>query len=185
MTAAITRFFYIAAIGFAVSAPASADGVTHDFGSTHAGQAVSRYTLRNNHGVTLKVTYGAIVTELDVPDRTGRPADIVLGFDSLSDYENHNGNIHFCAMIGRYANRMEGGRFSLDGYTTQPGLQFYPANGLDGSVAGKGGTAYRQGDAFALEAEHFPDAPNPAFASTVLKPGDTLHEVTLWKVGER
>lgn len=71
-------------------------------------------------------------------------------------------------------------------YTTQPGLQFYTANGLNGSVAGKGGTVYRQTDAFALEAEHFPDSPNhPAFPTTVLKPGETLHEVTVWRVGAR
>ncbi|RQV55111.1 galactose mutarotase [Burkholderia cenocepacia] len=350
-----------------------------DYGTTASGQAVSQYTLANRRGVTLKViTYGGIVTALDVPDRTGHVADIVLGFDSLRDYEAHNGNIHFGALIGRYANRIAGGRFALDGktwrlpvndgpntlhggpdsfdakvwkvtgthsdaagssvtlryvspdgengfpgtlttdvtytltrddqiridyrattdkdtvvnltnhsyfnlaghaggsverqlieiaasrftptddtsiptgqltsvagtpmdlrqltpigahlrdaypqlaiahgydqnwvldqggqpapafaaraydpasgrflelYTTQPGLQFYTANGLNGSVAGKGGTAYRQTDAFALEAEHFPDSPNrPAFPSTVLKPGDTLHEVTVWRVGAR
>lgn len=350
-----------------------------DYGTTATGQAVSQYTLANRRGVTLKViTYGGIVTALDVPDRTGHAADIVLGFDSLRDYEAHNGNIHFGALIGRYANRIAGGRFALDGktwklpvndgpntlhggpdsfdakvwtvtgthsdatgssvtlryvspdgengfpgtlttdvtytltgdnqiridyrattdkdtvvnltnhsyfnlagqaggsverqlieiaasrftptddtsiptgqlasvagtpmdlrqltpigahlrdaypqlaiahgydqnwvldqggqsapafaaraydpasgrflelYTTQPGLQFYTANGLNGSVAGKGGTVYRQTDAFALEAEHFPDSPNhPAFPSTVLKPGETLHEVTVWRVGAR
>ena len=83
-----------------------------DDGTTAAGQRVSQYTLANQRGVTLKViTYGAIVTALDVPDRTGHVADIVLGFDSLHDYEAHNGNIHFGALIGRYANRIAGGRF--------------------------------------------------------------------------
>ncbi|HDR9012861.1 TPA: galactose mutarotase [Burkholderia vietnamiensis] len=349
------------------------------YGTTAAGQPVSQYTLANAHGVTLKIiTYGGIVTALDVPDRNGKPADIALGFDSLRDYEAHNGNIHFGALIGRYANRIARGRFVLDGktwtlpvndppntlhggpdsfdakvwtvtgtrsdadgssvtlryvspdgengfpgtlttdvtytltrddliridyrattdrdtvvnltnhsyfnlaghdggsverqlieiaasrftptdatsiptgalasvagtpmdlrqltpigahlrdrdpqlaiahgydqnwvldhggqsapafaaraydpasgrflevYTTQPGLQFYTSNGLNGSVAGKGGTLYRQTDAFALEAEHFPDSPNrPAFPTTVLKPGETLHEVTVWRVGAR
>ena len=84
-----------------------------DDGTTAAGQRVSQYTLANQRGVTLKViTYGAIVTALDVPDRTGHVADIVLGFDSLHDYEAHNGSIHFGALIGRYANRIAGGRFS-------------------------------------------------------------------------
>ncbi|RKU00310.1 galactose-1-epimerase [Burkholderia sp. Nafp2/4-1b] len=350
-----------------------------DYGTTAAGQAVSQYTLANARGVTLKViTYGGIVTTLEVPDRTGKVADIVLGFDPLRDYEAHNGNIHFGALIGRYANRIAHGRFTLDDntwtlpvndppntlhggpdsfdakvwtvtgthrdgngasvtlrytspdgengfpgtlttdvtytltrdnliridyrattdkdtvvnltnhsyfnlagqgagsierqlieiaasrftptdaasiptgqlasvtgtpmdlreltpigahlrdgyaqlvsahgydqnwvldqggqaapafaaraydpasgrllevYTTQPGLQFYTSNGLNGSVAGKGGTVYRQTDAFALEAEHFPDSPNhPSFPTTVLKPGQTLHEVTVWKVGAR
>lgn len=349
------------------------------YGTTKTGRSVIQYMLTNSEGVTLKViTYGAIVTELDVPDRTGKLADIVLGFDSLRGYELYNGNIHFGSLIGRYANRIAGGRFMLDGrtwqipvndgantlhggpagfdakvwtvtathsdaasssitlryvspdgengfpgtlttdvtytlssdstvridyqaktdkntvvnltnhsyfnlaggsggsverqliqinasrftptdkasiptgeianvegtpmdlrqltpiganlrsgwpqlatargydqnfilnhdglnkvsfaaraydptsgrflelYTTQPGLQFYTANGLDGSVAGKSGTRYRQTDAFALEAEHFPDSPNqPNFPTTVLKPGDTLHEVTIWKVGAR
>jgi aldose 1-epimerase len=366
--------------GMVANASAAAVSVSRaDYGTTKAGSAVSQYTLHNAHGVTLKViTYGGIVTALDVPDRHGKLADIVLGFDTLHDYETYNGNIHFGALIGRYANRIAGGRFSLDGntwqlpindgpntlhsgpnsfdtklwtvtgthgdgksasvalryvspdgengfpgtltvdvtytltsdntiridyrattdkdtvvnltnhsyfnlageasgnverqriqidasrftptdktsiptgqlasvegtpmdlrrptpigahlraadpqlliahgydqnwvldhggqptpafaaraddpasgrflelYTTQPGLQFYTANSLDGSVAGKGGTVYRQTDAFALEAEHFPDSPNhPSFPTTELKPGETLHEVTLWKVGAR
>jgi galactose mutarotase-like enzyme len=57
---------------------------------------------------------------------------------------------------------------------------------LDGSAIGTSGTAYRQTDGFALEAEHFPDSPNqPAFPSTELKPGDEYHEVTVWKIGVR
>lgn len=349
------------------------------YGTTQAGQNVREYAFTNRYGVTLKVmTYGGIVTELDVPDRHGRRADIVLGFGSLQDYERLNGNIHFGALIGRYANRIANGRFTLDGqeyrlpvndppntlhggpdsfdskvwtpvrtfvqpteagvqlryvspdgengfpgtltvdvtytltdddevridyrattdkdtvvnltnhsyfnlageasgnverqmieiaasrytptddksiptgeirevagtpmdlrglspigahlrdayaelvwahgydqnwmldggghdtpafaaraydpdsgrvldvYTTQPGLQFYTANGLDGSVVGRSGKAYRQTDAFALEAEHFPDSPNqPTFPTTELKPGQTLHEVTIWKLGVR
>jgi aldose 1-epimerase len=350
-----------------------------NYGVTQTGQAVREYTLANRHGVTLKIiTYGGIVAELDAPDRQGRVANIVLGFASLAGYERYNGNIHFGALIGRYANRIANGRFKLDGalyelptndgpntlhggpnsfdskvwtpvrvfsgatqagvqlryvspdgengfpgkltadvtytltdddavrieyrattdrdtvvnltnhsyfnlagessgsverqlieiaasrytptddksiptgeisdvadtpmdlraptpmgahlrdgfaqllwahgydqnwvldnagqsspafaaraydpdsgrvldvYTTQPGLQFYTANGLNGSVVGTSGRAYRQGDAFALEAEHFPDSPNhPAFPTTELKPGQTLHEVTVWRLGVR
>lgn len=349
------------------------------YGTAKSGAAVTQYTLSNAHGVTLKViNYGAIVTELDAPDRHGALADIVLGFGSLADYEAYNGNIHFGATIGRYANRIAHGRFTLDGrtwtlpvndgpntlhggpnsfdtklwttvatrgdathasvtlryvspdgengfpgtltvdvtytlssddtvridyrattdkdtvvnltnhsyfnlageasgnveqqmieiaaqrytptdatsiptgqlspvqgtpldvrtltpigahlrdafgqlkiargydqnwvldnggrtepgfaaraydpasgrvldvYTTQPGLQFYTSNSLDGSAVGRSGTMYRQTDAFALEAQHFPDSPNePAFPSTELRPGETLHEVTLWKLGVR
>jgi aldose 1-epimerase len=349
------------------------------YGTTQTGQAVREYTLSNRHGVTLKIiSYGGIVAELDAPDRQGRMADIVLGFARLADYERYNGNIHFGALIGRYANRIANGQFNLDGnvyqlptndgpntlhsgpnsfdskvwtpvrtfsdatnagvqlryvspdgengfpgkltvdvtytltddnavridyrattdkdtvanltnhsyfnlagessgsverqlieiaashytptdkasiptgavsdvagtpmdlraltpmgahlrdgfdqllwahgydqnwvldnggqaapafaaraydpasgrvldlYTTQPGLQFYTANGLNGSVTGVSGHAYRQGDAFALEAEHFPDSPNrPSFPSTELKPGQALHEVTIWRLGVR
>jgi aldose 1-epimerase len=349
------------------------------YGTTKSGQAVTQYTLSNAHGVTLKViNYGAIVTELDAPDRHGQLADIVLGFGSLADYETYNGDIHFGATIGRYANRIAKGRFKLDGrewtlpvndgtntlhggpnsfdtklwkvtqsgsdgqhasvtlryvspdgengfpgtltvdvtytlgnddtvridyraqtdkatvvnltnhsyfnlagegsgsvehqmiqiaaqrytptdstsiptgeispvqgtpldlreltpigaqlrssfeqmriargydqnwvldngnraqpgfaaraydpasgrvldvYTTQPGLQFYTSNSLNGSAAGRSGVSYRQTDAFALEAQHFPDSPNhPAFPTTELKPGATLHETTVWKLGVR
>ncbi len=363
----------------AASTPASASVSLSQssYGTTQSGQDVREYALTNRYGVTLKViTYGGIVTELDMPDRRGRRADIVLGLGSLGDYERLNGNIHFGALIGRYANRIAGGRFTLDGheytlpvndppntlhggddsfdtkvwtpvrtfvqpteagvqlryvspdgengfpgtltvdvtytltdsdeiridyrattdkdtvvnltnhsyfnlageasgsverqmiqiaasrytptdeksiptgeisdvvgtpmdlrglapigahlrdnfeqllwahgydqnwvldegghetpafaarvydpdsgrvldvYTTQPGLQFYTANGLDGSVVGRSGVAYRQTDGFALEAEHFPDSPNhPSFPTTELKPGQTLHEVTVWRLG--
>lgn len=349
------------------------------YGTTRTGQAITQYSLSDRHGVTLKVIdYGAIVSELDVPDRLGHPADIVLGFGSLADYEAYNGDVHFGATIGRYANRIALGRFTLDGrryllpindkpntlhggpnsfdtkvwravsagsdgqqasltlryvspdgengfpgtltvdvtytlsgddsiridyraktdkdtvvnltnhsyfnlageasgnverqmieiaaqrytptdatsiptgevsavngtpldlreltpigahlrsafaqmriargydqnlvldrggqntpefaaraydpasgrvldvYTTQPGLQFYTSNSLNGSVVGRSGKAYRQTDAFALETQHFPDSPNhPAFPTTELKRGETLHEVTIWKLGVR
>ncbi|NIE62706.1 aldose epimerase family protein [Burkholderia sp. Ax-1719] len=367
---------------FAADAAAAASSVAltqAPYGSTKSGQAVTQYTLSNAHGIKLKViNYGAIVTELDTPDRHGQVADIVLGFGSLADYEAHNGDIHFGATIGRYANRIAKGRFTLDGrewtlpvndgpntlhggpdsfdtklwrtmqsggdgqhasvtlryvspdgengfpgtltvdvtytlgnddtvridyraqtdkdtvvnltnhsyfnlagegsgsvehqmiqiaaqrytptdstsiptgeispvqgtpldlreltpigaqlrssfeqmriargydqnwvldhgaraqpgfaaraydpasgrmldlYTTQPGLQFYTSNSLNGGAVGRSGVSYRQTDAFALEAQHFPDSPNhPAFPTTELKAGETLHETTVWKLGAR
>lgn len=88
------------------------------YGTTREGRPVEQYMLSNAHGTVLKViTYGAIVTALDVRDRRGQAADIVLGFDRLADYERYNGAIHFGAAIGRYANRIAHGRFSLDGKT--------------------------------------------------------------------
>ena len=70
----------------------------------------------------------------------------------------------------------------MEVYTTQPGMQFYSGNFLDGSVKGKGGVAYGRRSAFCLETQHFPDSPNqPSFPSTVLKPGQTYHEVTVFK----
>ncbi|NIF71018.1 galactose mutarotase [Burkholderia sp. Ap-962] len=343
------------------------------YGTTKDGKPVTEYTLRNARGTTVKlINYGGVITAIEVPDRHGKSANIVLGFASLKDYEAYNGNIHFGALIGRYANRIAGGQFQLDGQTyklpinnapntlhggpdsfdskvwsakpldggkdgagvelsyvspdgengfpgtltvhvtyrltddnalhivyeastdkdtvvnltnhtyfnlagegsgsvedqeiriaasrytptdrtsiptgelasvegtpldlrkptpigkhlrsdfeqmvyargydhnwvldaggpstpafaagvrdprsgrvlsvdtTQPGLQFYSANSLDGSAVGASGHAYRQTDAFALEAEHFPDSPNhPAFPTTELKPGQTLHEETV------
>ncbi|MET9361245.1 aldose epimerase family protein [Streptomyces sp. NPDC006632] len=65
-------------------------------------------------------------------------------------------------------------------YTTEPGLQFYSGNFLDGTLVGTSGRAYRQGDAVALEAQHFPDSPNhPGFPSTVLRPGAAYRTSTV------
>lgn len=64
--------------------------------------------------------------------------------------------------------------------TTEPGLQFYSGNFLDGSLPGAGGQAIRQGDGVCLETQHFPDAPNrPDFPSTVLRPGETYASTTV------
>ncbi|POX53785.1 galactose-1-epimerase [Streptomyces sp. Ru71] len=64
--------------------------------------------------------------------------------------------------------------------TDQPGLQFYSGNFLDGTLTGTSGRTYRQGDALCLETQHFPDSPNqPAFPSTVLRPGETYRTRTV------
>lgn len=64
--------------------------------------------------------------------------------------------------------------------TTEPGLQFYSGNFLDGTLVGSGGTIYRQGDALCLETQHYPDSPNhPSFPSTVLRPGQTYRTTTV------
>jgi aldose 1-epimerase len=72
---------------------------------------------------------------------------------------------------------------TLEVFTEEPGLQFYSGNFLTGATKdGKGGKAYPYRSAFCLETQHFPDAPNQAaFASTVLKPGQTYHTVTIYK----
>lgn len=70
----------------------------------------------------------------------------------------------------------------MDVYTTEPGLQFYSGNFLDGSLKGKGGSVYNQYYGLCLETQHFPDAINkPSFPSTVLKPGDTFKSSTIYK----
>ncbi|MGW1022123.1 aldose epimerase family protein [Streptomyces sp. NPDC002577] len=64
--------------------------------------------------------------------------------------------------------------------TTEPGVQFYSGNFLDGTLVGTGGSVYRQGDALCLETQHFPDSPNqPSFPSTVLRPGETYRSTTV------
>ncbi len=68
--------------------------------------------------------------------------------------------------------------------TTEPGLQFYSGNFLDGTFAGTSGGVYRQGDAFTLETQHFPDSPNqPDFPTTTLEPGDTFTSTTVYRFG--
>lgn len=73
---------------------------------------------------------------------------------------------------------------TLEISTTQPSIQFYTANHLLGNVTGANSTLYRQGDAFALETQHYPDSPNKAkFPSTRLNPGQTYYNVTIFKFG--
>jgi aldose 1-epimerase len=74
----------------------------------------------------------------------------------------------------------ESGR-TLEISTTEPGIQFYSGNFLDGSLVGGAGKMYRQGDGFALETQHFPDSPNQeAFPSTLLEPGETFESTTIY-----
>src|SRR5207249_536367 len=265
------------------------------FGTTNRGEAVSAYTLKNAHGIELHVLdYGGIIVSLRVPDRTGRLDDVVLGFDSLGEYER--GSPYFGALIGRYGNRIARGRFTLDGRTytlatnnglnhlhggvrgfdkvvwkvapfqhadsvglvltytspdgeegypgtlratvtytltdsnqlsfgrgydhnfvlnkggsggkggtgdeltlaarvyeptsgrvmeistTEPGLQFYSGNFLDGTLRGKHGVVYRHRYGFAMETQHFPDSPNePAFPTTILRPGEEYRSRTMYR----
>ena len=66
--------------------------------------------------------------------------------------------------------------------TTQPGIQFYTGNFLDGSIRGKGGKVYQQHYGLCLETQHFPDSPNqPAFPNTILRPGVKFAEKTVWR----
>jgi aldose 1-epimerase len=84
------------------------------FGQTQDGQPVELYVLSNSRGMLAKViTYGCIVTELHVPDRNGRLSDVVLGFDDLAGYLGWHP--YFGAVIGRVANRIARGKFTLDG----------------------------------------------------------------------
>jgi len=71
---------------------------------------------------------------------------------------------------------------TVEVWTTEPGVQFYTGNFLDGSFKGKGGGAYQKRTAFCLETQHFPDSPNHAsFPTTLLKPGEKYHTTTVYK----
>ena len=84
------------------------------FGHLPDGRAVFEHTLDNGRGLTLRaINFGGIVTALHFPDRDGHSANVVLGFDKLSDYVERNPN--FGTLVGRFGNRIAGGRFMLDG----------------------------------------------------------------------
>lgn len=89
--------------------------ISHEpFGKTADGEDVLLYTLANSHGMKVKImTYGAIVVSVEVPDRDGKLANVNLGFDNLDMYLK--GHPYFGAIIGRYGNRIAGGKFTLDG----------------------------------------------------------------------
>jgi aldose 1-epimerase len=84
-----------------------------DFGKTAEGTPVELYVLTNGKMTAKVMSYGAILTELSVPDRTGKIGDVVLGFDNLAAYLA--GHPHFGATTGRVANRIAKGAFTLDG----------------------------------------------------------------------
>ncbi len=89
-------------------------GIEESAFGQHNGQDVQRYTLKNRRGFVLELTnYGATLVGLQVPDRQGRLADVVLGFDNLQGYIEHTA--FFGATVGRVANRIRDAVFSLEG----------------------------------------------------------------------
>lgn len=85
-----------------------------DFGEMPDGRKVSAYTLTNKTGASVKILdLGGIIAEVNLPDRKGDLADVVCGFDSVEGYLNGGG--YQGALIGRYANRISGGKFTLNG----------------------------------------------------------------------
>ena len=89
------------------------------FGNARRGEKIHIYTLRNDNGITIKITnYGGIITSIKTPDKSGTKANIALGFKSLEDYLTdayiENGP-YFGCIAGRYANRIAKGKFSIAG----------------------------------------------------------------------
>lgn len=106
---------WIAVITIVLSASiASAAVKSEPWGVSSSGEPVALYTLANKD-LTVKVTtYGARIVGIDAPDRDGKVEDVVLGHDSLAEYEADHGN-YFGAVVGRYGNRIANGAFSLEG----------------------------------------------------------------------
>jgi aldose 1-epimerase len=99
---------------FAGETTVAQDVKKEPFGKTPDGKSVDIYTLTSAKGLQARITnYGAIVVSLLVPDRSGRKADVVLGYKTLDEYIKDTP--YFGAIVGRYGNRIAGGKFKLDG----------------------------------------------------------------------
>jgi aldose 1-epimerase len=95
--------------------PATAEVKVSYFGKTAEGQEVRAFTITNAKGTKVKLlTRGATLAEWHVPDKNGKMDDVVFGFDDVAGYES-KGNGYFGATVGRVANRIAGGKFTLDG----------------------------------------------------------------------
>ncbi len=127
-----TSFCAVAALTLAASA---ADTMKREnFTRTPDDRAVERFTLANKNGVTARIiTYGATLTELHAPDRNGKFADITLGFDTAEPWLGSHP--YFGVIAGRYANRIAGGKFTLDGKTYTLATNNGP-NHLHGGITG-------------------------------------------------
>lgn len=116
--ARLTSLAVLAALTPMLGATAAmADSVTHaKFGTLSNGKTVDEYTMTNAHGMVVKfITLGGCITAIDVPDRNGKLGNVVLGYKTLAGYDVDN--TFFGGIIGRYANRIAKGTFTLDGKT--------------------------------------------------------------------
>ena len=115
----ILRFLCTALLGLTFLAVLRAQGAVglkkSAFGKTKDGQPVGIYTLTNSGGMEIAITnYGGVVVSIKAPDRNGKFADVVLGFDTFDAYLNNTP--FFGALVGRYGNRIARARFTLDGH---------------------------------------------------------------------
>jgi aldose 1-epimerase len=105
------------------------------FKSVHQGKTTALFTLRNRNGLIAQITnYGAIIVSIHVPDRNGKLADIVQGYETIGDYINGNGP-YMGAVCGRTANRIAKGKFTLEGKTYNLAVNNGP-NSLHGGIGG-------------------------------------------------
>ncbi|MEP9401377.1 aldose epimerase family protein [Sphingomonas sp. VNH70] len=123
-----------AAAALTITSAHAADAKREAAGRLKNGTAVEAITLSNGRGVSARIlTYGATLQSLIAPDRNGRRADIVLGYDDVASYESRPN--YFGVTVGRYANRIAGGRFTIDRRAYQL-TQNDKTNSLHGGTAG-------------------------------------------------
>ncbi|MDY7560843.1 aldose epimerase family protein [Pseudomonas sp. 10B1] len=135
------RTFTLSGLGLSLmiaTLSAHAAGLTSEhstFGTTTDGAPIEKYTLRNSHGMQASIiTWGGVLQSLIVPDKNGKADDVVLGFDDIQGYQA-NPTVYFGATIGRFGNRIAGGKFSLDGKQYQVPTNDGP-NSLHGGSQG-------------------------------------------------
>ena len=134
----VALFGLVPMAGALIGGAHAATLTTAPFGTTGDGHPVSLTTMTAKSGVTVKfISYGGIITEILAPDRAGHAADVVLGFPTLRDYETKSaqGGLYFGALVGRYANRIARGHFSLDGHDYALAIN-NPPNALHGGLKG-------------------------------------------------
>lgn len=143
------------------------------------GRVVTLFTLTNRHGLSAEIIdYGGIIVSLRTPDRSGRMGDIVLGFDTFDRYVTDSPM--FGAIVGRYANRIGHGRYTLDGREYRLDLN---ADGLHSMHGG-----FRGWDKALWRSRAFEDRRGPALELTLLSPhGDqgfpgTVHVVATYRL---
>ncbi len=121
------------------AAAAAGEATRAPFGTLPDGRVVEEVTLTNGTLTARIIAWGAALRSLDVPDRDGRPADVVLGYADLASYLGKSN--YFGASVGRYANRIRGGRFTLDGRDYTLARNDGPNTlhgGTEGSTVGSG-----------------------------------------------
>ena len=153
-----------------------------------------------DHELMLKADKYTPVDETLIPtgkidDVKGTPMDFTTAKKIGKDLASVKGGYDHNWVLNRSGSDLEligsvyhagSGRY-MEVYTTQPGIQFYTGNFLDGTLKNtRGGAKYVQHAALCLETQHFPDSPNqPSFPNTILKPGETYHQTTVYKFSVR
>jgi aldose 1-epimerase len=140
------------------------------FGKISNGEEMHLYVLQNRKGMKVSITnFGARVVSIVVPDRNGKFADVALGYDNAREYQQST--TYFGAIVGRYANRIANGRFTLDGVTYHLPINDGP-NSLHGGKIGF--------DKLAWHAKILKDSRNPVLELTLVSPnGDQGYPGTL------